>query len=257
MPFDQLKRRQFITLLGGAAAMASRSFPAFTQASSKRPLIVASVGGSKAGTERYFGGFSHGMRELGHVEGRDYGFDVRYADGQHDLIPAQMGELLRLNPDVIVAGTMEGMLAAKKLTNTVPIVAEGLVNPIGFSVAASYARPGGNVTGVLLTVEDLPTKVLGVAAYSQFCGQDSQGDQGGRSANRVPHQSGTAHQSDRGKGGGHQRSAYPARPCRRGDRVTWVLLHLLTTGFGTTRPRIDVRDHGESWRVSRPPAATG
>jgi putative tryptophan/tyrosine transport system substrate-binding protein len=163
MPFDRLRRREFITLLGGAAAMASRSFPAFAQASSKRPLIVASVGGSKAGTEHYFGGFSQGMRELGYVEGRDYGFDVRYADGQYDLVAAQMGELVRLNPDVIVAGTMAGMLAAKKLTNTIPIVAEGLVDPIGFGVAASYARPGGNVTGVLLTVEDLPTKVLEVA----------------------------------------------------------------------------------------------
>jgi len=158
-----MKRREFITLLGGAAAMASRSFPAFAQASSKRPLIVASVGGSKAGTEQYFGGFSQGMRELGYVEGRDYGFEVRYADGQYDLVPAQMGELVRLNPDVIVAGTMAGMLAAKKLTNTVPIVAETLVDPIGFGVAASYARPGGNVTGVLLTVEDLPTKLLEVA----------------------------------------------------------------------------------------------
>ena len=65
-----MRRREFITLLGGAAAMAARSFPAFAQASSKRPLIVASVGGSKAGTEQYFGGFSQGMRELGYVEGR-------------------------------------------------------------------------------------------------------------------------------------------------------------------------------------------
>jgi len=55
---------------------------------------------------------------------------------------------------------MAGVLAAKKLTNTVPIVSETLVDPIGFGVAASYARPGGNVTGVLLTIEDLPTKLL-------------------------------------------------------------------------------------------------
>ena len=155
-------RREFITLLGGTAAVALRS-PVFAQGSSKRPLIVASIGGSKTGTDRYFGGFSQGMRELGYLEGRDYGFEVRYAEGQYGLIPAQIEELVRLKPDIIVSGTMASVLAAKKLTDTVPIVSETLVDPIGFGVAASYARPGGNVTGVLLTIEDLPHKLLGLA----------------------------------------------------------------------------------------------
>jgi len=157
-----VKRREFITLFGGTAAVALRS-PVFAQGSSKRPLIVASIGGSKTGTDRYFGGFSQGMRELGYLEGRDYGFEVRYAEGQYGLIPAQIEELVRLKPDIIVSGTMASVLAAKKLTDTVPIVSETLVDPIGFGVAASYARPGGNVTGVLLTIEDLPHKLLGLA----------------------------------------------------------------------------------------------
>jgi putative ABC transport system substrate-binding protein len=156
-----MRRRDFIVLLGGAAA--SRPFPAFTQGSSKRPLIVTSIGGSRAGTERHFSGFSQGMRELGYVEGRDYDIEVRYADGQYDSIPAQMEELVRLKPDIIVSGTMAGVLAAKKLTNTVPIVSDSLVDPIGFGVAASQARPGGNVTGIMLTAENLPTKMLGLA----------------------------------------------------------------------------------------------
>ena len=156
-----MRRREFITLFGGAVA--SRPLPAFAQGSSTRPLMVISVGGSRAGTDRYFGGFLQGMRELGYIEGRDYGFEVRYADGQYDHIPAQMDELVRLKPDIIVSGTMAGVLAAKKLTNTVPIVSETLIDPIGFGVAASQARPGGNVTGVMLTVEDLPTKLLGLA----------------------------------------------------------------------------------------------
>jgi len=158
-----LRRRDFITLLGGAVAVASRSFPAFAQGSLKRPLIVAHIGGSKTATERYFGGFSQGMREIGYVKGRDYAFEVRYAEGQYGLVPAQMDELVSLKPDVIVSGTMAGVLAAKKLTDTVPIVSETLVDPIGFGVAESYARPGGNVTGVLLTVEDLPRKLLELA----------------------------------------------------------------------------------------------
>jgi putative ABC transport system substrate-binding protein len=103
------------------------------------------------------------MRELGHAEGVDYSLEVRYADGQYDSVPAQMDELVRLKPDIIVAGTMAGALAAKKLTNTVPIVSESMVDPIGFGVAAGQARPGGNVTGIMLTVEDLPTKLLELA----------------------------------------------------------------------------------------------
>ena len=103
------------------------------------------------------------MRELGYVEGNDYGFEVRYADGKVSRIPPQMEELVRLKPDIIVSGTTAGVIAAKKLTDTIPIVSASLTNPIEFGVAASYARPGGNVTGVLMTVEDLPTKLLALA----------------------------------------------------------------------------------------------
>ena len=103
------------------------------------------------------------MRELGYVEGHDYGFEVRYAEGNASRIPLLIEELVGLKPDIIVSGTMAGVIAAKKLTDTIPIVSVVLTNPIEFGVAASYARPGGNVTGVLLTVEDLPTKLLGLA----------------------------------------------------------------------------------------------
>jgi putative tryptophan/tyrosine transport system substrate-binding protein len=158
-----MRRRDLIALLGGAAAVASRRSPAFAQTPSKRPLIVAQIGGSKTGSDRYFSGFSQGMRELGYVESQDYGFEVRYADGNASRIPPQMEELVRLKPDIILSGTMAGVIAAKKLTDTIPIVSEVLTNPIEFGVAASYARPGGNVTGVMLTVEDLPTKLLALA----------------------------------------------------------------------------------------------
>ena len=156
-----MRRREFIALLGGAVA--SRPLPAFAQSPSKRPLIAAQIGGSKTVVDRYFSGFSQGMRELGYVEGQDYGFEVRYADGNASRIPLQMEELVRLKPEIILSGTMAGVIAAKKLTDTIPIVSEVLTNPIEFDVAASYARPGGTVTGVMLTVEDLPTKLLALA----------------------------------------------------------------------------------------------
>jgi putative ABC transport system substrate-binding protein len=157
-----MRRREVITLIGGAA-VASRPLPVFAQAPSKRPLIAAQIGGSKTVVDRFFGGFSEGMRELGYVEAHDYGFEVRYADGNVSRIAPQIEELVRLKPDIIVSGTMAGVIAAKKLTDTIPIVCADLTNPIEFGVAASYARPGGNVTGVLLTVEDLPSKQLALA----------------------------------------------------------------------------------------------
>src|SRR5262249_40659593 len=155
-----MKRREFITVLSGAAAwpLAARA-----QQAAKRPLVVGLIGGSKAGTERFFGGFSQGMRELGDLASRDYSFEVRYADGDITRIPQQAEELVGLKPDVIVSGTMAGLMATKKLTDTIPIVSLTLIDPVGFGVAASHARPGGNVTGILMTVEDMPSKQFALA----------------------------------------------------------------------------------------------
>ena len=158
-----MRRRDFLAVLGGTTAVASRPLLVFAQTSSKRPLIAAQLGGSKTETDRFFGGFSQGMRELGYVEGQDYAFEVRYGDGNVSRISPQIEELVRLKPDIIVSGTTVGVITAKKLSNTVPIVSGDLTNPIEFGLAASYARPGGNVTGVLVTVEDLPTKLLALA----------------------------------------------------------------------------------------------
>src|SRR6516165_9520355 len=124
-----MRRRDFIGLLGSATAVASRPFPTFAQTPSKRPLIAAQIGGSKTEADRFFGGFSQGMRELGYVEGHDYGFEVRYADGNVSRIPPQIEELVRLKPDIIVSGTLAGVIAAKKLTDTIPIVSASLTNP--------------------------------------------------------------------------------------------------------------------------------
>ena len=158
-----MRRREFMSLLGGVAAVTFCLSKAFAQSPSKRPLVACVVGGSKMVTDRFFGGFLQGMRELGYAEGRDYGFEVRYADGDVNRIPLLTEELLRLKPDVLVQGTMAGVIAARKLTDSIPIVSEVLTDPVGFGVAASHARPGGNVTGVLVTVEDLPTKLLALA----------------------------------------------------------------------------------------------
>jgi ABC-type uncharacterized transport system substrate-binding protein len=152
-------RREFITLLGGAAAWPLAGFAQ----TPPRPVVACLIGGSKAGTERFFGGFLQGMRELGYVEGNNWVFESRYADGDQARAPLLAEELVRLKPDVLVSGTMAGVIAFKTLTNTIPIVSPVLIDPVGFGLAASHAQPGGSVTGVLLTVEDLPSKQLALA----------------------------------------------------------------------------------------------
>jgi hypothetical protein len=88
------------------------------------------------------------MRELGYLEGRDYGVEGRYADGDASRLPLLAEELVRLKPDVIVAATTPGALAAKQATATIPIVGVNLTDPVGFGLIASEAHPGTNVTGI-------------------------------------------------------------------------------------------------------------
>ena len=156
--FD-MRRREFITLLGGAAAW---PFAGFAQTLA-RPVVGCLVAGSKAGTERVFDGFMQGMRDLGYVEGQNWTFEVRYADGDQARAQSLAEELVRIKPEVLVSGAMAGVVALKKFTDTIPIVSPILVDPVGFGFVRSHARPGGNVTGVLLTVEDLPSKQLALA----------------------------------------------------------------------------------------------
>ena len=103
------------------------------------------------------------MRELGYLEGRDYGFLDRYADGDASRLPSLAEELVRLNPDVIVATTTPGAVAAKQATATIPIVGVNLTDPVGFGLVTSEAHPGTNVTGVLFRLEGLTEKQVEIA----------------------------------------------------------------------------------------------
>jgi putative ABC transport system substrate-binding protein len=156
-----MKRRECITLLGGAAV--AWPWNGLAQSRPKRPLIALLLTSSKAAGARYYSGFPLGMRELGYLEGRDYGVEDRYADGDVSRLPVLAEELVRLKPDVIVAATTSGVLAVKQATASVPIVGVNLTDLVGFGLASSEARPGANVTGILYRLEGLTGKQVEIA----------------------------------------------------------------------------------------------
>ena len=105
-----------------------------------------------------------GMRELGYVEGRNIDVVYRFADGRLDMLPALAEELIQLAPRVILAATTPAAAAAKRLTQTIPIVCPILSHPIDLGLIAGMSRPGGNVTGLMSRVDDLIGKQIELAA---------------------------------------------------------------------------------------------
>jgi putative ABC transport system substrate-binding protein len=153
-----MKRREFIGSLIGTAVAWPRT--GIAQGAAKRPLVAYLVAGSSTATARYVSGFPQGLQELGYVVGRDVEIVYRYADGDMARFPALAEELVGLHPDVIVTGPTASTLAAKQATSAIPIVSVALVDPEGFGFITTMARPGGQVTGILATLDSLPAKLL-------------------------------------------------------------------------------------------------
>ena len=155
-----MKRRELITLLGGAAAwpLAARA-----QTLRQRPLVGSLQVQSLTASARYASEFLRGMAELGYVEGRNIDLERRYAAGDLKRLPALANELVKLKPDVIMTTTSAAALAFKQATQSIPIVATAMVDPVGFGLAASEARPGGQVTGILISLDTLPGAQLALA----------------------------------------------------------------------------------------------
>jgi putative tryptophan/tyrosine transport system substrate-binding protein len=112
---------------------------------------------------RYINGFLSGMRELGYVEGRDFDMAYGMADFHADRMPQVTAELVKLGPDVILAGATLEAVAAAKATATIPIIVGVLADPVALGFATSDARPTGNVTGIMPYVKGLPSKQLELA----------------------------------------------------------------------------------------------
>jgi putative tryptophan/tyrosine transport system substrate-binding protein len=157
MQFDRLKRRDFITLLGGAAAwpLAARAQPP------KRipRLCFLTFDPGTLGMTR-FAAFFEGLRDLGYVSGQSISIDYLSADGQSDRFSALAAECLQLKADIIVATTTPAVQAAQKATRTIPILFPALGDPVGTGLVESLAKPGGNVTGMSLMFPELGAKRL-------------------------------------------------------------------------------------------------
>ena len=155
-----MRRREFITLLGGTAAWPNS---VAAQSRARRALVAMLVGGTSDGYSASVQAFRHGLQKLGYIEGRDLDIVDRYSDGDPTRLPALVVELVKLKPDVIVTTSTSAALAAKQATTAVPIISAILTDPIGNGLAASEARPGSNVTGIEFTLKGLTGKRLELA----------------------------------------------------------------------------------------------
>ena len=140
-----LRRREFITLLGGAAA----AWPLVALAQRSTSVIGVLSGSSLVGLENRMANFRRGLAETGYVEGRNLTIESRWAEEQYDRLPTLAKELVDRRVDVIFAvGAVRSVLAAKAATSAIPIVFELGSDPLEFGLVQSFNRPGGNVTGV-------------------------------------------------------------------------------------------------------------
>ncbi len=155
-----MRRRQFVGLLGAIAVSPQEVLAQLTR---RRPVIGWLYFARYDLITKWLGLFLGGMRELGHVEGRDFEMVYRSADGNVELLPKAATELVQLKPDIIIAPATIQAVAVKKATDTVPIVVPVLADPVAFGFIESDAHPGGNVTGIAPYVKGLPAKQLELA----------------------------------------------------------------------------------------------
>jgi putative ABC transport system substrate-binding protein len=154
-----MRRREFIALLVVLAALRPVITPA--QVSTKRPLIAVFIGASQAASQRWVSGFPQGLQELGYVEHRDYEIEYRYAAGDLTRTRVLMDELIRLGPNVIVAGSITAAVEAKQATAIIPIVGTAFsADPTSLGLAETLAHPKGNVTGIFGNLDSLVGKQL-------------------------------------------------------------------------------------------------
>ena len=151
-----MRRRQFIALLGGAAA-----WPLAAQAQQAAKVFrIGFLFYGSSGPSPELDAFQQGLREFGYIEGQNIAVEYRFASGQVERLRDLATELVRLKPDVIVTPATPASLAAKQATGTIPIVFAGVADAVGAGLIANLARPDGNVTGLTSISAELGGKRL-------------------------------------------------------------------------------------------------
>jgi len=151
-----MRRREFITFLGGTAA-ALWPLPLYAQRAAKIPRLGVLIY-SDPQTDPNTESFRRGMRELGYVDGKNIAFEYRYAEGKPERLPELAADLVRLKPDVIFALGGDVAPFAGKATRTIPIVFATSADPVRNGLVASLARPGGNATGFSFLLDEIASK---------------------------------------------------------------------------------------------------
>jgi ABC-type uncharacterized transport system substrate-binding protein len=155
--FD-LRRREFITLLGGAAA--TWPLAAGAEQAANLPTIGLLVSGTPSSHREWVAAFVRRLRELHWIEGRTVAIEIRWAEGRNERLAEIAAEFVRRKVDVIVTSATPPTLAAKQATSVIPIVFAALGDPVGAGLVESLARPGGNATGLSLQQTDAASKRL-------------------------------------------------------------------------------------------------
>ena len=152
------KKKILVSLL--ATLLLSPIYLARAQQPKKVPRIGFFFGASASSNTDRTEAFRQGLRDLGYIEGKNILIEYRYADRKLDRVPSLVAELVQLKVDVLVAPFQEGIVAAKEATKTIPIVISTAQDPVATGIIDSFARPGGNITGLTRLTRELSGKRL-------------------------------------------------------------------------------------------------
>jgi putative ABC transport system substrate-binding protein len=163
-----MRRRSFLTLLGGAAAAWPKG--AWAQERVRRIGVLMNLAAGDSAGQSFVAGFRQALQESGWVDGRNARIDMRWDGGDRERYRKYAAELAALAPDVIFAATTDAVVSVQQASSTVPIVFVGVIDPVGSGLITSMARPGGNATGFTIFEYAIAAKWLELLKFITLLG---------------------------------------------------------------------------------------